>query len=139
MIEVQTGRAGELMACGVIEALGYRTVLCQQRNFDAMIWVDNNFYRVEIKTATAPRAHGKSTRYEFGTATGSKTKTPIDPDQTDILCLLALDARKCYFIAACTHRVSRLNLPPVALREGCEAAQLADAIKIVNDRRKLKC
>ena len=135
MIEVQTGRAGELMACGIIEAMGYRTVLCQQRNFDAMIWIDDRSYRVEIKTATAPRMHNGKRRYEFSTATGSRKKVPIDPRQTDILCLLALDLRRCYFIAAYKQTTTRLNLLPIKMVGYSEAEQLAVAIALVDERR----
>ena len=135
MIEVQTGRAGELMACGIIEAMGYRTVLCQQRNFDAMIWVDDKFYRVEIKTATAPRVHKNGRRYEFGTATGSRKKVPIDPKQTDILCLLALDIRRCYFVAAYKQTTTRANILPAKMVGYSEAEQLAVAIALVDERR----
>jgi len=95
--EVTIGRAGEFLAASIIESLGYRSVLCQQPNFDMMIIDNGEFYRCEVKT-TSGLAKDRTDRYAFTTSTGSKNKKPIDPKETDIICLVALDLRKCYFI-----------------------------------------
>jgi len=128
MNEVKTGRAGELIAAGVIEGLGCRAVLCQQQNFDILVVRDDKFYRCEVKTASRPKKHGSMTRYEFGTATGSKVKKPINSDQVDIICLVALDARKCYFIKAKGHSATRANVGVVKMLANDEQTQLVDVL-----------
>jgi len=136
--EVQIGRAGELIASGVIEALGYRTVLCQQSSFDMLLLRDNEtHYRVEVKTTSRP--HGKPTsRYSWNTACGSKAKRPLDPSSVDLLCLVALDIRRCYFRAVFEHKVVRFNLPLETILLSDEKEQLDYALEQI-DLRRDKC
>lgn len=136
--EVQIGRAGELIASGIIEALGYRTVLCQQSSFDMLLLRDNEtHYRVEVKTTSRP--HGKPTsRYSWNTACGSKAKRPLDPSSVDLLCLVALDIRRCYFRAVFEHKVVRFNLPLETILLNDEKEQLDYALEQI-DLRRNKC
>jgi hypothetical protein len=123
MNEVKTGRAGELIAAGVIEGLGCRSVLCQQENFDMLIVRGDKFYRCEVKTSKKPVPHRAHHRYEFNTSTGSRSKAPINADHVDIICLVALDTRKCYFINAKKHRVTRANVNAAKMAENDERVQ----------------
>lgn len=134
--EVSVGRAGELLACGVMEALGYRTVLCQQRNFDALLMHDDvHHYRVEIKTTSKETIdmNGKRSRYSFTTATGCNVKSRLDADKVDLLVLVALDIRKCYFIPVCDHDVLRKNITRQVFVDNDEAQQIADALERIED------
>ena len=134
--EVSVGRAGELLACGVMEALGYRTVLCQQRNFDALLMHDDvHHYRVEIKTCSKEHTDksGKCSRYSFTTATGCAQKNRLDTDKVDLLVQVALDIRKCYFIPVCDHTVLRKNITRQVFMDNDEAQQIADALERIED------
>lgn len=132
--EVSVGRAGELLACGIMESLGYRTVLCQQRNFDALIMHDDiHHYRVEIKTCSKEHQdrNRHSKRYCFTTATGCGKKKKLDADAVDILCLVAMDIRRVYFIPVCDHNVVRTGRTREVFLGNDEAQQLADVIERV--------
>ena len=134
--EVSVGRAGELLACGVMEALGYRTVLCQQRNFDALLMHDDiHHYRVEIKTCSKEHIDksGKTSRYSFTTATGTHQKIKLDSDKVDLLVLVALDIRRCYFIPVCDHDVLRRHVTRQIMLDNDEAQQIADALNRIED------
>ena len=141
--EVQIGRAGELVASGVIEAIGYRTVLCQQASFDMLLMRDDGtHYRVEVKTTMRakgdPRRDGRgATRYSWNTATGSGAKTRLDPSSVDLLCLVALDRRRVYFKTVFDHTVLRYNLNEEKVLGVDEARQLEDALTEIDKHRCL--
>jgi len=134
--EVSVGRAGELLACGIMEAMGYRTVLCQQRNFDAILMHDDiHHYRVEIKTCSKEHLDksGKTSRYSFTTATGTHQKIKLDTDKVDLLVLVALDIRRCYFIPVCDHSVLRKHIKRDEFLDNDEVQQIADALERIED------
>ena len=142
--EIHIGRAGELLASGVIEALGYRTVLCQQASFDMLLLRnDDTHYRVEVKTTSKCNADPRrptrlSRRYSWNTARGSGAKTKLDPDAVDLLCLVALDTRRCYFKPVFNHNVVRYNISLDKLLEVDEQQQLDETLKEIDERR-LSC
>jgi len=112
---VKTGRAGELLAAGIIEQSGYRAILCQQQDFDLLVMAEGGeMYRCEVKTssrATIDKKNAKcKPRYRWATARGSRSKMRLDPDAVDVLCLVALDIRRVYFRPVFQHRTVRLNL-----------------------------
>jgi len=137
-LAVQIGRAGELLASGVIESMGYKTVLCQQANFDMLLLRDDDtHYRVEVKTTMCakgdPRkANGRATRYSWNTATGSGSKVRLNASSVDLLCLVALDVRKCYFKPVFNHDVLRYNRTPEQVNEVQEAEQLAQVLNEID-------
>jgi hypothetical protein len=139
--EIHIGRAGELMASGVIEALGYRTVLCQQSSFDMLLLRnDDTHYRVEVKTTSKcngdpRRSSSLSKRYSWNTARGSGAKTKLDPSAVDLLCLVALDTRRCYFKPVFNHDVVRYNLSLEKLLAVDEQEQLDEALRQIDERR----
>lgn len=135
MNETKTGRAGELIAAGVIEGLGCRSVLCQQENFDMLLVRGDRFYRCEVKTSKKPVKHRSHQRYEFNTCTGSRNKLPINPDHTDIICLVALDIRKCYFISAKKHRAVRVNVNAVKMANNDESAQIDEVLAQIDEAK----
>jgi len=139
--EVHIGRAGELLASGVIEALGYRTVLCQQSSFDMLLMRDDGtHYRVEVKTTSKcngdpRRSSSLSKRYSWNTARGSGAKTKLDPSAVDLLCLVALDTRRCHFKPVFNHDVVRYNLSLEKLLAVDEQEQLDESLRQIDERR----
>lgn len=142
--EIHIGRAGELMASGIIEALGYRTVLCQQASFDMLLLRnDDTHYRVEVKTTRECKADPRrparlSRRYSWNTARGSGAKTKLDHSAVDLLCLVALDTRRCFFKPVFNHDVVRYNVSLDKLLAVDEQAQLDEALKQIDEWR-LSC
>lgn len=139
--EIHIGRAGELLASGVIESLGYRTVLCQQASFDMLLMRnDDTHYRVEVKTtrkcnADPRRPSRLARRYSWNTARGSGAKTKLDPNAVDLLCLVALDTRRCYFKSVFNHDVVRYNISLDKLLAVDEQQQLDEVLKEIDERR----
>ncbi len=138
---VKTGRAGELLAAGIIEQSGYRAILCQQQDFDLLVMADGGeMYRCEVKTssrATIDKKNAKcKPRYRWATARGSKSKMRLDPDAVDVLCLVALDIRRVYFRPVFQHRTVRMNLDISTMLDNDEVAQLARVLREIDLRRQ---
>lgn len=138
---VKTGRAGELLAAGIIEQSGYRAILCQQQDFDLLVMADGGeMYRCEVKTssrATIDKKNAKcKPRYRWATARGSRSKMRLDPDAVDVLCLVALDIRRVYFRPVFQHRTVRLNLDISTMLDNDEVAQLARVLREIDLRRQ---
>ena len=138
---VKTGRAGELLAAGIIEQSGYRAILCQQQDFDLLVMADGGkMYRCEVKTSSRPTIDKKNAkckpRYRWATARGSKAKLRLDPDAVDVLCLVALDIRRVYFRPVFQHRTVRLNLDISTMLDNDEVAQLARVLREIDLRRQ---
>ena len=126
--EVSIGRAGEFMVASIVESFGYRVVLCQQQGFDMLLIDGDDYYRCEVK-ATKTLSKDKVKRYAFTTSTGSKPKRPIDHNDVDIICLVALDIRKCWFIKANESVKIRTNVGLERMMNNDEAEQLRDIVK----------
>ena len=138
---VKTGRAGELLAAGIIEQSGYRAILCQQQDFDLLVMADGGeMYRCEVKTssrATIDKKNAKcKPRYRWATARGWKSKMRLDPDAVDVLCLVALDIRRVYFRPVFQHRTVRINLDISTMLDNDEVAQLARVLREIDLRRQ---
>ena len=138
---VKTGRAGELLAAGIIEQSGYRAILCQQQDFDLLVMAEGGeMYRCEVKTssrATIDKKNAKcKPRYRWATARGSRSKMRLDPDAVDVLCLVALDIRRVYFRPVFQHRTVRINLDISTMLDNDEVAQLARVLREIDLRRQ---
>ena len=138
---VKTGRAGELLAAGIIEQSGYRAILCQQQDFDLLVMADGGeMYRCEVKTSSRPTIDKKNAkckpRYRWATARGSKSKMRLDPDAVDVLCLVALDIRRVYFRPIFQHRTVRMNLDISTMLDNDEVAQLTRVLREIDLRRQ---
>jgi len=138
---VKTGRAGELLAAGIIEQSGYRAILCQQQDFDLLVMADGGeMYRCEVKTSSRPTFDKSNARckprYRWATARGSKSKMRLDPDAVDILCLVALDIRRVYFRPVFQHKTVRMNLDISTMLDNDEVAQLARVLREIDLRRQ---
>lgn len=138
---VKKGRAGELLAAGIIEQSGYRAILCQQQDFDLLVMSDGGeMYRCEVKTSSRATIDKKNSkckpRYRWATARGSKAKLRLDPDAVDVLCLVALDIRRVYFRPVFQHRTVRMNLDISTMLDNDEVAQMARVLREIDLRRQ---
>jgi hypothetical protein len=139
-IAVKTGRAGELIAAGVVETVGHRAILCQQQDFDLLIMSDyGQTYRCEVKTSSQPTVDKQNAkckpRYRWSTARGSKAKVRLNPDAVDVLCLVALDIRRVYFKPVFRHRSVRTNLNISTMLDNDERIQLDKTLREIDLRR----
>ena len=138
--EVKTGRAGELIAAGVVEALGYRSVLCQQAGFDMLLMRDDaRHYRCEIKTRSVAvtdsnRKSSKILRYSWTTATGCGSKVKLKESAVDLLILVALDIRRCWFIPTFEHGIVRKHIRADVVADNDEKRQLDEALARIDKR-----
>ena len=88
---VQIGRVGELFAQAVFEENGYKTARVNHEGFDLLVFDDDGLpIKVEVKSSS--RAYEKS--YKFATASGSKNKKLLSPDDCDIVVMVAIDLRR---------------------------------------------
>jgi hypothetical protein len=133
--EMSIGRAGELLAASIVETFGYRTALCQQQGLDMILIDGNDYYKCEVK-ATKTLSKDKVKRYAFTTSTGTNPKRPIDHNDVDIICLVALDVRKCWFIKANKDVKIRTNVGFERMVNNEEAEQLN---RVIEDLRSEKC
>ena len=139
---VKKGRAGELLAAGIIEQSGYRAILCQQQDFDLLIMSEcGQTYRCEVKTSSRPTIDKQNAkckpRYRWSTARGTKAKTRLNPDAVDVLCLVALDIRRVYFISVFHHRSVRTNLNISTMLDNDELAQMQKVLREIDLRRQI--
>ena len=94
---VTIGRQGELIAEAVF--INYSPCRVTQIGFDLVIFDNNTPLRVEVKSASKS-IDNAGHRYCFMTSSGSKAKKIISTDQTDLVCLVALDIRRCVIMSA---------------------------------------
>ena len=140
--EVKTGRAGELIAAGVVETFGYRSVLCQQAGFDMLLMRDDErHYRCEIKTRSVAvtdsnRKSSKILRYSWTTASGCHSKIKLNERAVDLLILVALDIRRCLFIPTFEHGIVRKHIKADVVKANDEKRQLDEALARIDKRLK---
>lgn len=91
---VQLGRVGELIAMAAFEMAGMKVVLVNQQGFDILAFdEDGASYRVEVKSSS--HFFGvEELKYKFMTSAGAKSKKSLNPDDADIICCVALDAKE---------------------------------------------
>jgi len=129
---VQIGRIGELLAQAVFEENGYKTARVNHEGFDLLIFDDGEPIRVEVKSAS--RAHEKS--YKFATATGSKSKKLLSPDDCDIVVMVAIDLRRVVVRDVLQLRHKRTSLGTCHFLDGdSEATQIRKAIQKYRSRK----
>ena len=129
-----------MIAAGVVETFGYRSVLCQQAGFDMLVMRDDDrHYRCEVKTrsvaTTDANRNSDILRYSWTTANGCDTKTRLKPEGVDLLILVALDIRRCYFIPVFEHKVVRKNIRKDLVLAIDEKAQLDGALARIDERK----
>ena len=90
----RVGAAGEYLAAAIITTLGWTATPCNADGFDLIAVQGGRAVRVQVKAAQRP-----ATRYSYQfQASVSKPKRPLTIDDCDILCCVALDARRAFFV-----------------------------------------
>ena len=94
-----TGLIGEYIAAAVVLQLGWRVSLAQQDKVDLVAWRENEYIRIQVKTAQISTQKGKrSPSYHFQLASGCKNKVLPNERDYDILCCVGFDHRKALFM-----------------------------------------
>lgn len=108
-----TGLIGEYIAAAVVLQLGWRVSLCPQDKVDLVAWKDDEYIRIQVKTAKMSVDKGKrSPSYHFQLASGCKTKVLPNEGDYDILCCVGLDQRKALFVPIQQLCQKTKRLPP---------------------------
>jgi hypothetical protein len=94
-MNTRAGRVGDLIAAAAIERLGGMPAIVRTDGCDIIVHFDSRWYRVEVKATGKP---SDRYTYHFNVATGSASKKSVNPNQCDVLALVALDIRLCYFL-----------------------------------------
>jgi hypothetical protein len=129
----QIGRVGELLAQSVLEQY-VKTARVNHDGFDLLIFDDQGeSYRVEVKSASKS-AEDAGHRYKFMTSSGSKSKSAITPDDTDLVCYVALDIRR-IVIKCVTSVVNKRTTLKASEFYVQEDLQLGEALDEVRKRR----
>jgi len=129
----QIGRVGELLAQSVLEQY-VKTARVNHDGFDLLIFDDQGeSYSVEVKSASRS-AEDAGHRYKFMTSSGSKSKSAITPDDTDLVCYVALDIRR-IVIKCVTSVVNKRTTLKASEFYVQEDLQLGEALDEVRKRR----
>jgi len=95
-----TGLIGEYYAAGVLLLLGWRVSMCQQDKVDLLAWKDNEYIRIQVKTARlSGEKDARSPVYHFQFGSGQKNKILPNEKDYDILCCIGLEHRKAVFMS----------------------------------------
>jgi hypothetical protein len=130
---VQIGRVGELFAQAVFEENGYKTARVNHEGFDLLVFDDDGLpIKVEVKSSS--RAYEKS--YKFATASGSKNKKLLSPDDCDIVVMVAIDLRRVVVrdVMELKHKRTSLGTGHF-LDSASEATQIRKAIQKYRSRK----
>jgi len=134
-----TGLIGEYLAAASIMERGWRVSMAQQDKVDLVAWYDDEFLRVQVKSATLTKVkHHRLSGYHFQLAAGngtSKAKTLPSVQDYDILLLCAINARRC--IALATEQVNQQSKRVKASyfeKPDIEADTWDKAVQIVRER-----
>jgi hypothetical protein len=130
---VQIGRVGELFAQAVFEENGYKTARVNHEGFDLLVFDDDGLpIKVEVKSSS--RAYEKS--YKFATASGSKNKKLLSPDDCDIVVMVAIDLRRVVVrdVMDLKHKRTSLGTGHF-LDSASEATQIRKAIQKYRSRK----
>ena len=130
---VQIGRVGELFAQAVFEENGYKTARVKHEGFALLVFDDAGLpIKVEVKSSS--RAYEKS--YKFATASGSKNKKLLSPDDCDIVVMVAIDLRRVVVrdVMDLKHKRTSLGTGHF-LDSASEATQIRKAIQKYRSRK----
>ncbi|MEL0116909.1 MAG: group I intron-associated PD-(D/E)XK endonuclease [Pelagibacteraceae bacterium] len=99
MSQTTTGLIGEHFAAGIVLSLGWRVSMCQQDKVDLLAWKEDEFIRIQVKTAQlSGEKDARIPVYHFQFGAGRTGKTLGSKKDYDILCLIAYDVRKALFM-----------------------------------------
>ena len=99
MSETTTGLIGEYYAAGIVLSLGWRVSMCQQDKGDLIAWKEDEYIRIQVKTASLLLQKGKRLpSYHFQFGFGCKNKIIGSVKDYDILCCVGYQHRKAVFL-----------------------------------------
>ena len=134
------GLIGEYISCAYILERGWRVSMAQQDKVDLVAWHEDEFIRVQVKSASLLKDRDKHTPgYHFQLASGngkSKAKTLPTVTDYDVLLLCAVDARRC--VALATEQVNQQSKrlkPSYFETPDIEADTWDRAVQIVRERK----
>ena len=106
--ETTKGLIGEYICASALLELGWRVSLAQQDSVDLIAWNENEYLRIQVKSATLRLEKSKITRiYHFNNGSGSKKKYIKGVESYDILAHVGIDNRRCVFNA--TEQIQTLS------------------------------
>jgi len=113
MSQTTTGLTGEYFAAGVVLSLGWRVSMCQQDKVDLLAWKEDEYLRIQVKTAQlSGEKDGRTSVYHFQFGSGRKNKIlPVKGDY-DLLCLVGYQHRKALFMPVTEVLQYSKRLPP---------------------------
>jgi len=99
MSQTTTGLIGEYLAAGIMLSLGWRVSMCQQDKVDLLAWKDDEYIRIQVKTAQlSGEKDARTPVYHFQFGSGQKNKVLPSEKDYDILCLVGYQHRKALFL-----------------------------------------
>jgi len=138
-LSTTTGLIGEYLAAASIMERGWRVSMAQQDKVDLVAWYDDEFLRVQVKSASLIKArHHQTAGYHFQLASGNgttKAKTLPTVQDYDILLLCAVNSRRC--VAFATEQVNQQSKRVKASyfeKPDIEADSWDRAVQIVRER-----
>ena len=94
-----TGLIGEYHAAAIVLSLGWRVSMCQQDKVDLLAWKDDEYIRIQVKTASLLLQKGKRLPcYHFQFGHGRQNKIIGSVKDYDILCCVGYQHRKAVFL-----------------------------------------
>ena len=94
-----TGLIGEYHAAAIVLSLGWRVSMCQQDKVDLLAWKENEYIRIQVKTAKlSGDKEARNPVYHFQFGSGQKNKVLPNERDYDILCCVGLEHRKALFL-----------------------------------------
>jgi len=99
MSQTTTGLIGEYIAAGIVLSLGWRVSMCQQDKVDLVAWKEDEYIRIQVKTAQlSGEKDARTPVYHFQFGSGQKNKVLPNERDYDILCCIGLGHRKALFM-----------------------------------------
>ena len=129
MKEFSIGKQGVHIACASLEGMGASASIVDQAGFDIVSVFKDQIYRVEVKATTTKNAN----KYPFMTSRGG-VKKMINDKHCDIVCLVDIIGRRCYYMAAADVKHIKTSLYDYEFKD--EFLLFTNAAKKVNLKRE---
>ena len=135
--ETTKGLIGEYICATALLGLGWKVSMAQQDSVDLLAWKDDQYLRVQVKSATLRLEKSRiTTIYHFNNGSGRK-KHIKGIDSYDILAHVGINHRRVVFNA--TEQVQVLSQryrKEFFEKDDIEYFTFQKALQIVNQRRK---
>ena len=128
-VATSIGRQGVYIACASLEAIGASASIVEQDGFDVVAVYKGQIYRVEVKGTTKMNAN----KYPFMTSKGG-VKRMINADECDIVALVDIVGRRCYYMPA--KKVAHIKTSLYDHEFTDEFLLFTNSVKLVNEERE---